>query len=99
MRPRALFLLLLYLLLWGCGPELAAAWLPVKGERGAGGDIYPMALRYREQLRRQMQPPGTPRGPRLRPAHERPVPAEAPCRVAGQPSGAERRYLLMSLLR
>src|SRR5437764_235734 len=54
MRAPRLCALLVFLLLWDVSTPLAASLRPRAGTRPApaGEDLYPIAMRYREQLRR-----------------------------------------------
>jgi hypothetical protein len=51
MKPPTLSTLLVFMLLWDVGPLLAASWQPRSRAAPAAQEIFPLAIRYREQIR------------------------------------------------
>src|SRR5262245_26913092 len=51
MNPPTLCTLLVFVLLWDVGPLLATSWQPRARAAPAAQEFFPLALRYREQIR------------------------------------------------
>jgi hypothetical protein len=98
-RLRTRFILLVFLLPWGTEQALAASWLPGKGTRvPARQEVFPLALRDRQQLLRQVgSPPSRALDLILLPLGSSQHGAHRPRRPGHRPRGADLRYLLMSL--
>jgi hypothetical protein len=100
MKPHTLFVFLVFLFLWGANEALASSWLPhPEQQTPADQEVFPLALRYREQLLDQSIPNICPLLPDdLLP---QPAPRRGPSACAEgirpRPTGDTLLSLLMSL--